>query len=265
MKNTYMYFFFASMTLYFVGTLSSILIAALREESELNAKKHIIITSLGTLAFVTHTVYLALRWNVSNHAPMANLHETLTFFAWCLAGINLACYIQYQKNIINCLSHIVIITLTTISFLSPHDLTPLYPVLQTIWFELHVSSAFIAYAFFTICAVSAVSSLVHYRGDDFLLFDEITEKCARWGLLIFSVSTVTGGIWAFLAWSDYWVWTPKEMWTIVLWLYYATYLHLRLRTWWRGRPVNIFAAFGLAVMLFTYLGVSVIMNSSHNM
>ena len=40
---------------------------------------------------------------------------------------------------------------------------------------------------------------------------------------------VAGGIWGYYAWGTYWLWTPKELWTSILWLFYALWLHLRLQ------------------------------------
>jgi ABC-type transport system involved in cytochrome c biogenesis permease subunit len=64
---------------------------------------------------------------------------------------------------------------------------------------------------------------------------------------------ISGGIWGYYAWGTYWLWTPKELWTSVLWLFYALLLHVRLKG---PRWDAVFAWFGIAgafVMLFTYL------------
>ena len=75
---------------------------------------------------------------------------------------------------------------------------------------------------------------------------------------------ISGGIWGYYAWGTYWLWTPKELWTSVLWLFYALVLHVRLKgTRWDA----LFAWLGILgvfVMLFTYLGVSMLMKSSHS-
>jgi ABC-type transport system involved in cytochrome c biogenesis permease subunit len=75
---------------------------------------------------------------------------------------------------------------------------------------------------------------------------------------------IFGGIWAYLAWGTYWLWTPKELWTVILWLYYSLYLHARLRPWWSGRPISVMSVAGFLIVLFTYLGVSLFMKSSHS-
>jgi ABC-type transport system involved in cytochrome c biogenesis permease subunit len=75
---------------------------------------------------------------------------------------------------------------------------------------------------------------------------------------------IFGGIWAYLAWGTYWIWTPKELWTSILFAYYSFYLHARLRQWWLGRPMAVLGIAGFAITMFTYLGVSLLMKSSHS-
>jgi ABC-type transport system involved in cytochrome c biogenesis permease subunit len=36
-----------------------------------------------------------------------------------------------------------------------------------------------------------------------------------------------GAIWAEQAWGRYWGWDTKEVWTFVIWVVYAAYLHAR--------------------------------------
>jgi ABC-type transport system involved in cytochrome c biogenesis permease subunit len=84
------------------------------------------------------------------------------------------------------------------------------------------------------------------------------------GYAFFSISMILGGIWAFYAWGTYWLWTPKELWTTMVWLYYGLYLHARLTGWWTGRPAAWLGITGFAVVMFTYLGVSLLMDSSHS-
>ena len=48
---------------------------------------------------------------------------------------------------------------------------------------------------------------------------------------------IFGGIWAYLAWGTYWLWTPKELWTTIVWFFYSLYLHARLVRGWTGPKV----------------------------
>jgi ABC-type transport system involved in cytochrome c biogenesis permease subunit len=54
------------------------------------------------------------------------------------------------------------------------------------------------------------------------------------------------------------------LWTVILWLFYSLYLHARLRQWWTGSPAAVLGIAGFVIVLFTYLGVSMLMKSSHS-
>jgi ABC-type transport system involved in cytochrome c biogenesis permease subunit len=83
------------------------------------------------------------------------------------------------------------------------------------------------------------------------------------GYVLFSVAMIFGGIWASLAWGSYWLWTPKELWTTIVWLFYGLYLHARLVRRWTGPKVIWLGILGFAIVLFTYVGVGLLMKSSH--
>ncbi|MDO9068172.1 MAG: cytochrome c biogenesis protein CcsA, partial [Deltaproteobacteria bacterium] len=137
---------------------------------------------------------------------------------------------------------------------------PLPQILDTFWFELHVVVAFFGYALFVVGGVVCAAYLL--TGARFFL--DVFYKTALVGWTFFSASMVSGGIWGYYAWGTYWLWTPKELWTSVLWLFYAMALHVRLK----GARWDTFSAWlgilGVFVMLFTYLGVSMLMKSSHS-
>jgi hypothetical protein len=66
------------------------------------------------------------------------------------------------------------------------------------------------------------------------------------------------------AWGDYWVWDPKENWSLVSWLVYAGYLHLRHVRGWRGDRASWLAIVGFAVVMFTYLGMGMLPTSGES-
>jgi ABC-type transport system involved in cytochrome c biogenesis permease subunit len=137
---------------------------------------------------------------------------------------------------------------------------PLPQILDTLWFELHVVLAFFSYALFVLGGMFSAAFLIR-RERNYL---DIQFKIALVGWTFFSASMVAGGIWGYYTWGTYWLWTPKELWTSTLWLFYALLLHLRLKgTRWGGVTAWLGIA-GVFVMLFTYLGVSMLMKSSHS-
>jgi len=78
----------------------------------------------------------------------------------------------------------------------------------------------------------------------------------RIGFILLTIGLLIGSVWARTAWGDYWVWDPKESWSLVTWLVYAVYLHLRHVRGWRGSRASAIAIAGFAIVLFTYLGMA---------
>jgi ABC-type transport system involved in cytochrome c biogenesis permease subunit len=83
------------------------------------------------------------------------------------------------------------------------------------------------------------------------------------GYVLFSLAMIFGGIWAYYAWGSYWLWTPKELWTTIVWFWYGLYLHARLVRGWTGTRVVWLGIIGFLVVMFTYAGVGLLMKSSH--
>ncbi|HSB52047.1 MAG TPA: cytochrome c biogenesis protein CcsA [Dissulfurispiraceae bacterium] len=205
-------------------------------------------------------VYLVSRGVSMGRLPLVGPHDTLIITAASVAAFaiplqgGLRGYPQFTQG-----SAALAAALTAFALVAGPQSTPLPPVLKVIWFELHVILAFFSYALFGLAAVLGVQ---YMRNRDSLL-EGYQYRAVLLGYCLFSLSMIFGGIWAYLAWGTYWLWTPKELWTSILWLFYSLYLHARLRPSWSGRPAAVLGIAGFGVVMFTYLGVSLLMKSSH--
>jgi len=95
--------------------------------------------------------------------------------------------------------------------------------------------------------------------------DDITYKSIAMGFPIFTLGgLIFGAIWADQAWGKYWTWDPKETWSLITWFFYAFYLHSRLMRGWRGKKVAIVAVLGFLAVIFTYLGVNLLLSGLHS-
>jgi len=94
--------------------------------------------------------------------------------------------------------------------------------------------------------------------------EEITYKSIAVGFPIFTLGgLIFGAIWADQAWGTYWSWDPKETWSLITWFVYAFYLHGRMLRGWRGNKVAIVAVVGFMAVIFTYLGVNLLLSGLH--
>ena len=95
--------------------------------------------------------------------------------------------------------------------------------------------------------------------------DDITYKAIAIGFPIFTLGgLIFGAIWANQAWGVYWSWDPKETWSLITWFVYAFYLHARLLRGWRGHKTAVVAVIGFIAVIFTYLGVNLLLSGLHS-
>jgi len=214
-------------------------------------------------AAAVELLYLALRGLELGRLPLIGPHDTLAFFSTSCALMALPFLLtpSLRDSALFRSGAALLAAITGLMALPfPAFNMPMPPILNTLWFELHVALAFFAYALFGIGALLGALFLVKSER----CFLDMQYKAALVGFSFFSASMTSGGVWGYYAWGTYWLWTPKEFWTSILWLFYAFYLHIRLKgsTWDKG--VAWGGIIGFAVTMFTYLGVSLLMKSSHS-
>jgi ABC-type transport system involved in cytochrome c biogenesis permease subunit len=210
--------------------------------------------------FIVQAGYLLHRGLHLGRLPIMGPHDTIFFMSasTILFAVPITYSLQNRERLLRPVTWLSVFLILLSMLFTPLD-APLPPVLKTIWFETHVGLSFFSYALFGVAAVLGMLFIVSREEKSELL----QYKAILVGYCFFSAAMVFGGIWAYLAWGTYWLWTPKELWTVILWLFYSLYLHARLRPWWTGRPSAILGIFGFFIVMFTYLGVSLFMKSSH--
>ncbi len=193
--------------------------------------------------------------------PLVGLHDTLIFLTASIVAFSVPFYkLISEKRLFRLMLAGTAVVITFAAVFSPPHEVPLPALLSTYYFEFHVALSFFSYALFGIGAFLGVL----YLAQPDPVIEKRQYKAILFGYVLFSVSMIIGGIWAYYAWATYWLWTPKELWTSILWLYYGFYLHARFRPFWYGRKAAWTGAIGFVIVLFTYVGVGLLMKSSHS-
>ncbi|MCS6960803.1 MAG: c-type cytochrome biogenesis protein CcsB [Pseudanabaenaceae cyanobacterium SKYGB_i_bin29] len=94
--------------------------------------------------------------------------------------------------------------------------------------------------------------------------DNISYRMIGLGFPLLTIGIIAGGVWANEAWGSYWSWDPKETWSLITWLVFAAYLHMRITKGWQGRKPAILATVGLGVVWTCYLGVNFLGKGLHS-
>ena len=178
------------------------------------------------------------------HVPLSNFYESLVFFAWTLPALGLFAFRRYFKGYLGAvLATIACLLLAYASFGGVDSrIQPLMPALKSNWLLIHVVTAFLGYAAFALAFGTAVLYLVQDRRPRPALpplsqLDRLLYRATVLGFLLLTLGILTGAVWAESAWGRYWSWDPKETWSLITWLVYATLLHARLLKGWQGRRI----------------------------
>jgi len=73
-----------------------------------------------------------------------------------------------------------------------------------------------------------------------------------------------GAIWAEKAWGRFWGWDTKEVWTFVIWVVYAGYLHARATRGWTGTRAAWLSIVGYLCVVFNFTIVNQFFNGLHS-
>ena len=227
--------------------------------------------------FLVHCGFTLHRYLVAGHTPITNLHESLSFFSLAVVGIFILCESRYRVFILGSFVTPLALLILAVSATFSSVIPPLNPALKSKWLLVHTSMAFLGYAAF---AVSFGASIMYLIQSHFLkkrklgpmfqklppldLLDEISYRCLTLGFPLLTFAIISGAIWAETAWGTYWSWDPKETWSLITWFIYAALLHGRLTTGWRGRKAAMLSIFGFLIMLFTFLGVNLLLPGLHS-
>jgi cytochrome c-type biogenesis protein CcsB len=228
------------------------------------------------LSFLFHTVFLIIRSVEAQRLPFVGLFETASFFAWTIILFYLGVVFKYGLRLMGLfITPISFIILFYASFASK-DIEPLSAPLRSYWLGIHVSLAFLAYAAFAISFGAGImyllqekeikkkrQTLLFYNLPSIEILDLICYRSVAIGFVLLSLGILTGGIWANFAWGSWWVWDPKQIWSLITWLIYASYLHARIVRDWRGRQAAYLTIFGFGMVIFTYLGVGLLFSGIH--
>jgi cytochrome c-type biogenesis protein CcsB len=154
---------------------------------------------------------------------------------------------------------------------------PVKPMFKSVWLTVHVGTIFMGNGLFVITFMAAIMYLIqehqikHKRLGSFYnrlpslaTLDDINHYSLIYGFPFLTVGMITGSIYAQYALGTYWQWDPKEVWSLITWLFYAALLHERLTVGWRGRRAAIMSIICFCILVFTFIGASLWLGGYHS-
>lgn len=226
------------------------------------------------IGWLFQTVSLISRWYVAQRPPLTNQFEFASSFAWGIALCFLFFSLKYKYQGLGLFIVPVVLLITSYGASLSRDINPLMPALQSNWLLFHVFTAVFSYGAFGVAfGLGVLYIILNKMKDDSYLKSHLPKgqkiemliyKTIAFGFLFLTAVIVTGAIWAQQAWTRYWAWDPKETWSLITWIIYAVFLHARVNKGVKGRTLAWFSIIGFISVLFTYMGVNVLLPSLHS-
>ena len=236
----------------------------------------VLLTGLGVLV---HLVGLLARGLAAdpNRVPWGNMYEFTVSGTFMIAAGYVLLVRRFAWQWLAPIVLTVVLSLLMVSVIWLYSpVAPLTEALYSPWLVIHVVSAVLATAAFTLGGILSVLYLVKERRPasttgylarvpELRQLDQMAYRLHAFAFPVWTFAVlITGPIWAHQAWSSYWNWDPKEVWAFITWVVYAAYLHARTTAGWKGRRAAYLALLGTATLWFNFVGINYFSTTSQH-
>lgn len=234
--------------------------------------------ALTAIAWILHVAGAVLRGLADGHVPWSNMFEFSMISSGIIVGVFL--FIQFWQDLRFLGTYVagftlIVLGVGTVLFYVP--VAPLPPALQSYWLVIHVFLATLATAFFGVGAGLSLIQLLQTSREagrlkswkflatmqDSAKLENLAYRVIVVGFVLWSFTLIAGAIWAERAWGRFWGWDTKEVWTFIIWVLFAGYIHARATRGWRGTRSAWLALVGMGAVAFNYTIVNLFFKGLH--
>jgi len=238
-----------------------------------------IATTLLALGLVLHLLATLARGIAGSRVPWANMFEFGLTATALIVMVFLGSLFWSDHGYLGAfVSGFVLLALGIVTVNFYVDVVPLPPALQSAWLVIHVFVASLATAFFALGAGLSIFQLIRARFEargmakarlmrtlpSSAVLESLAYRLNVIGFVLWTFTLIAGAIWAERAWGRYWGWDTKEVWTFIIWVLFAGYIHARATRGWRGSRSAILAIIGFGAVIFNYTVVNTVFTGLHS-
>ena len=210
---------------------------------------------LGTIVHIAGT---ASRVFILERPPVSTLYESIVFVALVIASYGLILFWKNRNKIWSFMGAGGALFILLVSYSHDQDgdnLMMLSAVLNTnFWLVTHVICITLGYAFCLITSVLAHISLLKSHQK----LSKHMNVMAIISLLLATLGTVLGGIWADQSWGRFWGWDPKENGALLIVLWLIWILHGKISGHMNDTIAKIALAYLSVIVALSWFGVNLL-------
>jgi len=238
--------------------------------------------SLTVLAAALHLFATVTRGIVANRVPWANMYEFAMTGTLLIVAVYLIVLIRVDLRFLGTFVTGLVLVLLGVAAVSFYvEVAPLPPALQSAWLVIHVFVASLGTGFFALGFALSFVQLLQFRRESLLAdsrplrlrflatlpssatLENLAYRVNIIGFILWTFTLMAGSVWAEQAWGRYWGWDTKEVWTFIIWVIYAGYIHARATRGWRGSRSAWLSIVGFAAVMFNFGIVNVFFKGLH--
>jgi cytochrome c-type biogenesis protein CcsB len=236
-------------------------------------------TAMMVIAWVVHLTATILRGIAGGRVPWANMFEFGLTATLLISAVFLVSLLWRDLSYLGAfVSGFVLLALGIVTVNYYVDVVPLPPALQSYWLVIHVFVASLATAFFALGSGLSIYQLIRSRVDrsggevprlmaslpGAYTLEALAYRLYIIGFVLWTFTLIAGAVWAERAWGRYWGWDVKEVWTFIIWVIFAGYIHARATRGWRGDRAAWLGLIGFGALIFNYAIVNVFFTGLHS-
>ena len=218
-------------------------------------------------------VGVVLRGVAAGRVPWANMYEFSISGAFLILLVYLtALKIKDLRFIATFITGFALITVFAAVSLFYVEVQTIMPALQSYWLVIHVVVAIMATGFLAVAAGMHIAYLLKASGrgkklfshfPELLQLERIAYRFNVVGFVLWSFTLIAGAVWAERAWHRYWGWDTKEVWTFIIWVLYAGYLHAMATRGWNGKRAAWLGLVAFLSVIFNFTIVNLFFKGLH--
>ncbi|GAB6112059.1 cytochrome C assembly family protein [Desulfomicrobium salsuginis] len=259
--------------LYLTGSVSYPLGLVLRRSI---LKKAAVWTSVA--AFALHTVDLGVRFVEIGAVNLQQGQFYMSLLAWFVVLIFFVLWRRLKHDFLAMITAPLALVLFSSSLAVRTQVLAVPEHFSALWFSLHVGTIFVSLGLITMAFGAGVAYLhlekiiktkakmPGFSKDlpSLETFDRANHWAVSVGFPLYTISVMSGFLWASFTWKKIISWDPKELITIVIWIIFAVLFHQRTALGWRGRKPARMAIVLFALCLVSLVGVNFLLPTHHS-
>ena len=228
---------------------------------------------LGFIGLAGNIMAVALRWIKGGILPFIDISESIT--SSVLVAMVIFLIVQVSAKRIRAIGVLVMpvafILLGWAGTLMKEISGQLPASLQSYWLWVHIVGASIGFGSVLVAAGAGLLYLLKEKCQSGFYdklpelpdLDNLAYRFVTGGFIMLGLMLISGAFWSNQVHGKFWNWDPVEVWSLICWLVYGIYLHLRRSFGWRDRKLAWYTLLALVVIIVSYWGIPFISENFH--